>query len=290
MRYCLSQCHTPYRYVIRVFEKRNNGAEGAESELPPPRKKRRGQNKHRPRPARISFSEMLCPSLHDLRTPDSGSVICPFKDKCRYTHDVSKFMSNKPPDIGGRCYLFNKLGKCPYGTACRFGSSHVTTELVNVVKEGLYDPALPGETCNLISRQLQEKLRKRQLQFERSERYLANLGVGSAVASKSNTQDRGVVSQIETRDKECFDLPGDRDTKNGGDFSGEGGGAGVCAGESTREEAVSSGAVTDEGEIQLRPCEKRKVYFVQIIHCLRVMTHCARLILKASFIWHHSPL
>ena len=176
----------PSRYVVRcesTLSQERNSIESKQcdgSEPPPAKKRRRGQNKHRPRPAKISFSEMLCPSLHDLQTPDTSSVKCQFGEKCRYMHDVAKYVSDKPPDIGDRCYVFDRFGKCPYGISCRCGSCHVTSEFVNVVKEGLYDPDRCEETCNLISKQLQEKLRKRKLLFERSEQYLARLQAGNA--------------------------------------------------------------------------------------------------------------
>lgn len=57
----------------------------------------------------------------------------------------------------------------------------MTPEFVNVVKEELYNPERCRETFNLISKQLQEKLRKRQLLFERSEEYLVRLQAGGVV-------------------------------------------------------------------------------------------------------------
>lgn len=63
----------------------------------------------------------------------------------------------------------------PWGFACRFSSSHVTAEHVNMVKEGVHDPDFRGATCNILSRALQEDLRKRRVGFERSELYLEKL-------------------------------------------------------------------------------------------------------------------
>lgn len=51
-------------------------------------------------------------------------VPCPH-DKCSYSHDLSQFLSSKPPDIGDRCYLFDTYGFCSYGITCRFGDSHI---------------------------------------------------------------------------------------------------------------------------------------------------------------------
>ena len=218
-------------------------------------------------------------------------------------HDVDKFMTNKPPDIGEHCYVFEKLGKCSYGASCRFGSSHVTSEFVNVVREGLYDPDQPRETCNLISKELQEKLRKRKLSFERSERYLARLGAAKdvGVVSKGNrvgvvgkvngevggeNQDVGVVSKedqevsvVSKLDQE--EIKEDAEGKENGEEnkdtevlieSGEENKSTETlagSGEENKntevleanvgDQPIASGAITDEGEVRLRPCEKAKV-------------------------------
>lgn len=182
-------------------------------------------------------------------------------------------MSSKPPDIGEQCYVFEKFGKCPYGTACRFGGSHLTSEFVNVVTEGLYDPQRPSETHNLLPKQLQEALRKKRVSFERSEQYLKRL----REAKDSGMDERGGGGGGEKGEmgggKEG--APGEQgverlreaeDSLGGGEGLG-GGGEGL--GKEVKEDGVSckdvenvkslSGAVTDEGEIRLRRSERRTV-------------------------------
>lgn len=240
---------------------------GSEHQPPQPKKRRRGQNKHRPRAARLAFSKMLCPSLHDLRTPPDANcatpLSCPFKEKCRYTHNIAKFMSEKLPDIGERCYVFETYGKCPYGASCRFGSGHMTSDFVNVVKEGVYDPAhLPGQTQNLLSKQLQERLRKKQLVFERSERYLQRL--------RAARQEGTMAGGVKEEEREGGD-GGNSDMMVAG--AGERGGclagreeemegvtvARICEGGGDDGVKTWTGVVTDEGEIKLRQREKRTV-------------------------------
>ena len=168
---------------------------------------------------------MLCPTLHDLQTPDiNDHASCPFGEKCRYTHDITKFIASKPPDISDRCYVFEKFGMCPFGVACRCGSSHLTSDFVNIVIKGIYDPDFTGTTCNILSKELQDDLRKRRVKFERSNVYLDKL--------------------------EGRKVSGGQDDK---------GGAEVCPGGVVRVETdgVTSGAITDG--IKLRPCEKRQV-------------------------------
>ena len=117
--------------VIQMEGKRKEQAWGKEGDsagsVPPP-KKRRGQNKHRPR-SKVPFSEQLCPMLSVGRECKFGT------EKCRYTHNVAEYMRLKPPDLGNRCVLFDKYGKCPYGLACRFGSCHITPDHQNVTRK-----------------------------------------------------------------------------------------------------------------------------------------------------------
>jgi hypothetical protein len=95
-------------------------------------RKRRGQNKKRPRDVRQDASEKVCMAI--LR----GDV-CPFDEgKCRFSHDLKGFMVNRPPDIAeveGGCPIYNKHGFCMFGAMCRLGSNHITKSGENLRKE-----------------------------------------------------------------------------------------------------------------------------------------------------------
>lgn len=273
-----------------------SSANAVESKLddmqPPPAKRarRRGQNKHRPRPAFIPFSEMLCPSCYH---GDGGTNnTCHFGDKCRYSHDVAKYISSKPPDIGNECYLFKIYGKCPYGRACRFAGSHLTADFENIVNESLYDPNCPGRTLNVIPRSLQEKLRKRQLSFVRSEAYLKRLKEmkkdtieSTSVEQSSSSGGRGMkLGEQELRTKkgdidssgiqagDDVDSRGMREEEGeqhacGSTSSSSDGKQQVESGENTLPECSGGGGVcvqtcgplTDEDTVNLKSAEKKTV-------------------------------
>ena len=246
---------------------------------PPPAKRarRRGQNKNRPRPAFIPFSEMLCPSCYH---GDGGSNnTCHFGDKCRYTHDIAKYMSSKPPDISNECYLFKTYGKCPYGRACRFAGSHLTADFENIIDESLYNPNRPERTFNVIPRPLQEKLRKRQLSFVRSEAYLKRLKEMKKESSESTGEQgssagmnleepqlRTKGSDIDSGDVQAdgVDSYGVREgqqlsTNSSCDGQMENGenSAQVCSGGVCVQ---TCGPLTDEDAVKLKPAEKKKVW------------------------------
>ena len=178
----------------------NDSAAAPGEDEPPPakrRKKQRGQNKHRPRAAKISHSEMLCPSLYHGNPPSSPSSsvppspACQFGERCRYCHDCATFLSTKPPDLGDHCYIFETFGRCPYGLACRYGNSHMTSDHRNVTNEDLFDPHRAETTINVISRSLQEKLRKKKLELPKSEAFLRTIGSATGKGGRSDVRERG---------------------------------------------------------------------------------------------------
>ena len=226
------------------------GSEDRDSSQPPPAKKlkqkQRGQNKHRPR-TRIPYSEQLCPNiLHS----DAEGRSCRFGEKCRYMHDLSSYLASKPPDIGDHCYLFDKLGRCPYGLACRFGSSHISATHENITNEPVYDASRPSAVRNSLGKELQEKLRKRTLGFPRSDEYLSQLN--KEASEKSVTCEESVTCEKSA-------------TCDGVKLEEEGGG-GV-----TKEEQPKIGngdqevcgqvvvsCITDEGAVRTRLAERNK--------------------------------
>lgn len=236
---------------------------------PPPKKRRHGQNKHRPRAVRIDFSEMLCPSLHDMRCRDIDHT-CPYGDKCRYTHNTATFMMSKPADIGDSCYMFDKYGLCLYGPACRYSKSHVTKEFLNVVKEGVEEhECAERPVSNTLSKQLQIDLRKRRVQFERSNAYLERLGKGKESGGVGGAVAKNGIEVAGIAERGVSDKEG-----NGGEVSGhvgEGEGAAIqvggatvvgdCASVASGDGGAPCGSITDEGDIKLRPSEKRKMDF-----------------------------
>ncbi len=239
-----------FRYVVKpsvtpsVPSEPNTEAGSADdtaSEQPPPAKKRRrGQNKHRPRPAMLATSDMLCSYLY---SPNKDSTTkCPFGDRCRYMHDLQSFMDTKPPDISENCYLFESYGKCPYGIACRYGAKHLTVDLKNIVNDDLYDSARAKSTFNVLSKTLQEQLRKRTFEFVRSEAHLCRI---KQPVSKETTVSTHVNSSLSADLVQLAEsVPAQEN---------------CVAARCTVSEDVPLGGETAEGVIKLRPAEKKKV-------------------------------
>lgn len=114
---------------------------------------------------------------------------CVFGEKCRFVHDVSEYMSGKPEDLGDQCHLYNTFGKCHYGLTCRFAKAHISPDLKNMVKEDLHKHSTDNETVrNHLDKELQKRLRKKQVAFTGAEAYLKTIVRGKKPEKKSTDE------------------------------------------------------------------------------------------------------
>eukprot|EP00741_Cyanophora_paradoxa_P021696 tig00000241_g20942.t1 len=96
---------------------------------------------------------------------------CAHGEKCHFSHDVAKYLASKPADLGPSCRHFEASGKCPFGILCRYGATHIR-DGKNVVDEVKF-AAWKDPLLNVFTRDLQTRLRKKQLSFARSDRFQA---------------------------------------------------------------------------------------------------------------------
>ncbi|XP_015108772.1 tRNA-dihydrouridine(47) synthase [NAD(P)(+)]-like [Diachasma alloeum] len=166
--------------VITPATQETQDEERSTSDEPPRKKSKRewrkeklkGQNKQRPPPFRSPKEQNLCPWLVDQLATDPEKK-CPSQN-CKFLHDRVEYMKLKEPDIGPDCYVFELTGRCPRGTACRFGSSHLTETGINIINPERYQnyKEKPAATKNQIANSLQEKLRRRKYNFSKAERIM----------------------------------------------------------------------------------------------------------------------
>ncbi|XP_036433768.1 tRNA-dihydrouridine(47) synthase [NAD(P)(+)]-like [Colossoma macropomum] len=229
------------------------------------KKKMKGQNKSRPHMKPHSYDDRrLCPSLVQER--DSK---CFYGDKCKFIHDVADYMSTKPADLGDRCYLYDTFGKCVFGVTCRFASAHTGPDFKNLVKEEVCKTLGQKETVrNSLDKELQRRLRKRQVTFSRSETYLKSIGAGKAKGGanekKSGSENKNATTEaVEEVEKQC--VSGQKDAA-----------ADLKTEDSEAPLVKTIGPLTDADIIKLRPCEKKQVDFRDKLY-LAPLTTCGNL-------------
>lgn len=135
-------------------EQQDSGRDGNNNKNKKPKKRKRCRD------VRAPPSEKMCSSvLHNEE--------CRYKDSCRFSHDLDKYMKNRPPDIdipGMTCPHYSTYGHCTFGVACRLGSVHIDKNGKNVDKETVIQPP---PVLNGIRKEIQFQLRKKTYPFKR---------------------------------------------------------------------------------------------------------------------------
>ncbi|XP_011798892.1 PREDICTED: tRNA-dihydrouridine(47) synthase [NAD(P)(+)]-like isoform X1 [Colobus angolensis palliatus] len=225
-------------------------------EQPQTQKRARGQNKGRPHVKPTHYDKnRLCPSLIQ-----ESAGKCFFGDRCRFLHDVGRYLETKPADLGPRCVLFETFGRCPYGVTCRFAGAHLGPEGQNLVQEELAARgAQPPPVRNGLDKALQQQLRKREVRFERAELALRRFSQGQPPGpTPAAAVPEGTAAEGAPRQDNC----GAQQVPMG-------------LGTSTPPSSPvrTCGPLTDEDVVRLRPCEKKpldirgKLYLAPLTTC-----------------------
>ncbi|AQZ13694.1 DUS3 (YLR401C) [Zygosaccharomyces parabailii] len=181
-------------------------------------KKKRGQNKNRDN-RQVKELNALCPKYIQGNPASRQSVPCPFGDDCRFVHDVELYISTKKPEIESKyfseCPVFKALGYCPMGFKCRFLSSHLKhdplqlVQLDSATRTNLYEA---NHEVNHIALDKKLDLVKKRFLFPKSEEVLeiiSALQVGAAQDKapaekpKDSKDDEPKAPQVVQREQEA---------------------------------------------------------------------------------------
>jgi tRNA-dihydrouridine synthase 3 len=115
---------------------------------------------------------------------------CTFGEKCKFEHDLRKYLHGKHPDLktfSGECPVFDKHGFCPSGWKCRFVDSHSKEieredldgkkELVLIIDHERFnaDKYATKEDMglhNVLNKAIKMQLGRRNVSLDKSEEYI----------------------------------------------------------------------------------------------------------------------
>ncbi|KAK0166857.1 hypothetical protein PV327_004334 [Microctonus hyperodae] len=218
------------------------------------KEKLKGQNKARPPPFKTLRNCNLCPWIVD-QAVDEEEKTC-FSKKCTFMHDRAAYLKIKELDVGPDCYLFNIMGRCMRGTACRFAAKHLTDDGLNIVDKEKFEEfkKKPPTTKNKILPSIQEQLRKRKYNFNKAEKIIK---LNDASNKKSNTDSKEILSNgnisinddenrtekrlLKNTNEKYLSLNTENEFK------------------SVEKSESRLGPVADHDQIKLRSCEKKKI-------------------------------
>lgn len=222
-------------------------------------KKLSGQNKARKntfRPNETGFCNAIAESIKE---EDKCSI-----PNCRFSHDRKAYLEKKPPDLGETCYVYSLQGFCPRGLTCRFSSSHITDGGVNIINENVREnwTKTGYEMPKILTKEIQESLRKRKYDFSRSETSIKEVDAIKAKEADGHLEDSDLVKlrpeekrRIDWRDKLYLsplttvgNLPFRRICV---DF-----GADITCGEMALSVPLLQGSQSEWALVRRHPCEK----------------------------------
>ncbi|KAG0504495.1 hypothetical protein M758_4G192300 [Ceratodon purpureus] len=143
------------------------------------RKSKRQLKRERQEARSNKSAENICGAV--AKTGDMKA--CKFGDSCRFNHDLTAFMEQKPKDLEGTCPFSDVTTVCPYGFACRYSGSHPEVkgaEVAEVLKDGNYDGKNPMSSIrelNSLNKSFQKLLWKNAVTFPRADAQLEKLGL-----------------------------------------------------------------------------------------------------------------
>lgn len=125
-------------------------------------KKQRGQNKNRKFEASRELVKLCQYSAEE----------CPYKERCKFEHDLNKYLESKPADIEGICPVYAALGHCPVGIKCRWLHSHFANNAVTKNEELMAEVAKINYEINKFDGQTLNNLQKRKFDLPLSDKYI----------------------------------------------------------------------------------------------------------------------
>ncbi|CDS12292.1 hypothetical protein LRAMOSA04487 [Lichtheimia ramosa] len=157
------------------------------------KRNKRGANKGQRGKKRIVDEVKICKML-------AADQECIFKEECRFSHDLKKYLETKPADLGDRCIQFDLFGVCRHGYKCRFLKAHMDGD-GNLIKIEELIKKNPVYTTNGISPETQKALMKGKYEFPKANAFLKELEAEAELANQPGAQKKRKIDDVEPEEE-----------------------------------------------------------------------------------------
>lgn len=130
-----------------------------------------------------SIDDKICLSMREGDTNKCE------RDVCKFSHDIARYLENKPEDLGDTCYIYSTKGYCKYGITCRFSKNHLDENKKNIKK----DPDVSTDSKLHLSTELQHSLRKKTYNYSQSDKILAE--IDKLMGNRKNEEKEGTEKE-----------------------------------------------------------------------------------------------
>ncbi|GJN38364.1 hypothetical protein PR202_gb27400 [Eleusine coracana subsp. coracana] len=126
-----------------------------------------------------------------------GSVdACKYGASCRFSHDISAYLAQKPADLEGTCPFAGSGILCPYGLTCRYFSTHKDNLSPENCPEG-------NRELNTLNKDTQKLLWKNKYDFSKASTQIKLLGLKDIKKNKVNATSDEQKADNNCTDKSC---------------------------------------------------------------------------------------
>lgn len=154
--------------------------------------RKRGQNKNR-KFVQPRDTVKLC----DTAGSDKG---CSYGDKCRFEHDIGRYIESKPADLPGVCPVYEAIGMCPVGLKCRWLHSHFSNNAVTRNEQVVAEAAKLNYELSRVPAQTLNDLQKKNFSFPLADQYIPYMDAVIKMNSVLNNQTGTIVRENKDTD------------------------------------------------------------------------------------------
>lgn len=154
--------------------------------------RKRGQNKNR-KFVQPRDTVRLCSTA-------GTEMGCSYGDRCKFEHDIGRYIESKPADLPGVCPVYEAIGQCPVGLKCRWLHSHFSNNAVTRNEKVVAEAAQANYEVSRVPAHTLNELQKKSFPFPLADQYIPYMDAVIKMNSVLNNQSGTIVRENKDTD------------------------------------------------------------------------------------------